>query len=85
MAKLLVDDELWAIVEPLLPKWTPNPKGGQPRKPDRLCLSGILFGERLVNYTPGVVVAWAAFQRSGSQWSSWLMGVPGRLVRSCVR
>jgi hypothetical protein len=22
---------------------TPSPKGGQPRKPDRLCLTGILF------------------------------------------
>lgn len=43
MAKLLVDDELRGIVEPLLPKWTPSRKGGQPRKPDRLCLSGILF------------------------------------------
>ena len=43
MAKPLVDDELWAIVEPLLPKWKPNPKGGQPRKCDRLCLAGITF------------------------------------------
>lgn len=43
MAKVLVDDELWAIIEPLLPKWKPSPKGGQPPKPDRLCLSGILF------------------------------------------
>jgi transposase len=43
MAKLLVNDEVWSIVEPLLPAWKPNPKGGQPRKPDRLCLAGILF------------------------------------------
>jgi transposase len=43
MARWLVTDELWAMVEPLLPKWTPSPKGGQPRKSDRLCLSGILF------------------------------------------
>ena len=43
MARQLVTDELWDIVEPLLPKWTPSPKGGQPRKPDRLCLSGIIF------------------------------------------
>ena len=43
MAKVLVTDELWSVVEPILPKWVPNPKGGQPRKPDRLCLSGILF------------------------------------------
>ena len=43
MGKLLVPDELWAKVEPILPKHTPSPKGGQPRKPDRLCLGGILF------------------------------------------
>ena len=43
MARLLVTDELWDVVEPILPKWTPSPKGGQPRKCDRLCLSGILF------------------------------------------
>jgi transposase len=43
MARLIVTDELWAAVEPLLPKWTPSPKGGQPRKDDRWCLTGILF------------------------------------------
>ena len=43
MGKLLVPDELWERVEPILPKHTPSPKGGQPRKPDRLCLTGILF------------------------------------------
>ena len=43
MARVLVTNELWILVEPILPKWKPNPKGGQPRKPDRLCLSGILF------------------------------------------
>ena len=43
MARWLVTDELWAVVEPILPKWTPSSKGGQPRKSDRLGLSGILF------------------------------------------
>jgi transposase len=43
MAKMLVSDELWTVVEPLLPVWTPSPRGGQPRKDDRLCLTGILF------------------------------------------
>lgn len=43
MAKLIVDDELWALIQPLLPKWKPSPRGGQPRKSDRLCLTGILF------------------------------------------
>ena len=43
MGKPLVPDELWALVEPLLPKHTPSPKGGKPRVPDRVCLTGILF------------------------------------------
>ena len=42
MAEPLVSDELWAEVEPLLPKRPPNPKGGAPRKPDRPCLEGVL-------------------------------------------
>ncbi len=43
MAKMLVDDDLWAVIEPILPKWKPSPKGGHPRTPDRTCLTGILF------------------------------------------
>ena len=43
MAKTLVSDELWAIVEPLLPPEPPKPKGGRPRVPDRAALTGILF------------------------------------------
>src|SRR4051794_41774238 len=43
MAKPLVSDALWAIVEPLLPKPGPKKKDGRPRIPDRACLTGILF------------------------------------------
>ena len=43
MAKPLLPDELWEIIEPLLPKWTPSPKGGQPPVADRKALTGILF------------------------------------------
>jgi transposase len=43
MAKPLLTDELWAIIEPVLPKWTPSPKGGCPRLDDRKALTGILF------------------------------------------
>lgn len=43
MATPLVPDELWAVIQPLLPPERPKPKGGAPRKPDRACLGGIIF------------------------------------------
>ena len=41
--KGLVSDELWAVVEPLLPPEPPKPRGGRPRVPDRAALTGIVF------------------------------------------
>lgn len=41
-----VSDDLWAIVEPLLPKHKPSAKGGRPRVADRDCLRGIIFALR---------------------------------------
>jgi transposase len=43
MPKPLVTDELWAVIEPLLPKESPKLKGGRPRIDDRAALTGILF------------------------------------------
>jgi transposase len=43
MAKPLLTDALWEIIEPLLPEWIPSPKGGHPRVEDRKTLTGILF------------------------------------------
>src|ERR1700710_327551 len=43
MSKLLVPDDLWAVVEPLLPPARPRPKGGRPPVSDRAALTGILF------------------------------------------
>ena len=43
MAKPLLTDELWNLVEPLLPPPRPNPKGGRPPVPNRNALTGILF------------------------------------------
>ena len=46
MAKLLVSDELWELIAPLLPPEPPKPNGGRPRVPDRAALRGILCGLR---------------------------------------
>jgi transposase len=43
MAKPLVSDELWQILEPLLPPEPPKLKGGRPRVSNRAVLGGILF------------------------------------------
>ena len=41
----LVSDELWAVIEPELPrpKRRARWRGGRPRVPDRACLAGIIF------------------------------------------
>ncbi|MFJ6852947.1 IS5 family transposase [Streptomyces sp. NPDC091271] len=38
----IVDDEVWALIEPLLPPWPERSPGPRP-VPERLCLQGILF------------------------------------------
>ena len=44
MAKELVSDELWAVINPLLPPHRAQPgKRGRPPIPDRDALTGILF------------------------------------------
>ncbi|MFP1625837.1 transposase [Streptomyces sp. 5K101] len=37
-----MDDDLWALIEPLLPPWPEKAPGPRP-VPDRQCLQGILY------------------------------------------
>ena len=43
MSQALVSEELWALIEPLLPAEPPKPKGGRPRLSNRAALTGIIF------------------------------------------
>ena len=43
MAKPLLSDELWEIIEPILPKHQPSPRGGRPPVENRKALTGIIF------------------------------------------
>lgn len=44
MAEPLVNDELWALIEPLIPKKeSPTDQGGRPPISDRAALTGIIF------------------------------------------
>jgi hypothetical protein len=53
MAKQLVPDALWTIIEPLLPPEPLKPNRGRPRVPDRAVFAGI----RLAGYAQGGVGA----------------------------
>ena len=67
MRQPLVSDELWAIVEPLLPPEPAKPKGGRPRVSDRAVLKGIIFVLRSGT-------AWALLPRElecGSGMTCW--------------
>ena len=43
MAKPLIDEQLWKLIEPVIPKRPPRPKGGRPPIDDRKALTGIIF------------------------------------------
>lgn len=43
MARELVPDDLWEVIEPLLPPEPPKPKGGRPRVDNRAALTGMIF------------------------------------------
>jgi transposase len=43
MARPLLPDELWEMIEPSLPPHRPHPKGGRPFLDDRRVLTGIVF------------------------------------------
>src|SRR3712207_4113308 len=87
MARVLVSEELWAVVAPLLPSPRPRPKGGRPPVDDRKALAGILFVLRSG-------IPWAMLPQEmgcGSGMTCWrrlrdwqAAGVFGRLHRALL-
>ena len=43
MAKPLLDDALWELIEPVLPPYVAKPQGGRPPLDNRRVLTGIVF------------------------------------------
>jgi len=43
MPAVMIPDDLWELIQRLVPPPKPKLKGGRPRVPDRACLTGILF------------------------------------------
>ena len=43
IAKPLVNDQLWKLIEPILPKYSPRPRRGRLSDDDRRALTGIIF------------------------------------------
>jgi transposase len=39
----LVPDQLWNVIQPLLPPQPPKAQGGRPRRPDRAVAGAIIF------------------------------------------
>ncbi len=78
MAVPVVSDELWAVIEPLLPARKP-PKTGRPRIDDRRWLSRILFvlatgiawGDLPQQLSPGSGVTCWRRLRDGQQAGGW--------------
>ncbi len=78
MTKLLVTDELWAVIEPLLPKEPPKPKGGRPRVPDRAALTGILFVLEM-GIPPEMLLQENLYPRSDTNRAIWGLHRVGQL------
>ena len=63
MARPLVPDELWEVVQPLLPRHRARPgKRGRPPVDDRACLTGIIFvlQSGIPRASTGSTAAWTA-------------------------
>jgi transposase len=57
MSAPLLPDALWDLIQPLLPFLPRQLKGGRPRLPDRVCLTGIPFVLRSG-------IPWGSFDRN---------------------
>ena len=83
MSKELVSEELWEIIEPLLPEEPPKPNGSRPRVDDRAALTGIVFV--LKSGIPWEMLAQEMGCGSGSTcWSACATGRRRACGKSCI-
>lgn len=82
-----VRNELWEVVEPLLPEHHPDPRGGRPRVDDRVAFGAIVFvlvtGIAWRHLPPELGCSPATAHRRLQQWQR--AGVFGRLHRELLR
>ena len=74
MSKQLVTDELWELIEPLLPKYIPSKKGGRPVASNRAALEGILHvlvtGSQWERLPKSIGCSFMTCWRRLSEWES---------------
>jgi transposase len=82
-----IRDGLWEVVEPLLPKQSPDPRGGRPRVEDRVVFGAIVFvlvtGIAWRHLPPELGCSPATAHRRLQQWQR--AGVFNRLHRELLR
>ena len=78
-------DELWERMQPLLPKYKPSPKGGQPRLPLRQVADGIFYVLRTGcqwKAAPSEFGSGSALHNYFQEWTE--LGVFRELWRQCL-
>src|SRR5438128_2040813 len=82
MAKPLVSDDLWTVVEPLLPSTRPPGTRGHPPVPNRVALTGIIFVLK-------TGIPWEYFRQrlacgGRTFWTGFRPGHPGGAWNGCT-
>jgi hypothetical protein len=80
MAKQSVPDELWTIIEPLLPAEPLRPNGGRTRVPDRAAFAGIMLQEKR-EPTSGLEPLYCSLRVIGQALQGFARGCKSRISK----